>query len=349
MRTTRSRAAGSRTLQLVSMGGGTGLSRLLSGLKDRVVTSESQKATDTTWLISDLTAVVTVSDDGGSSGRLRTEFRMLPPGDIRNCLVALAECEPLLASIFQHRFAGSGQLSGHNFGNLFLAALAGITGDFAQAIHACSQILAIRGKILPATLHDVRLEARCEDGSIISGESSITRSRSRKELVRLVPARCQPLPETIQAIRKADIITLGPGSLLTSVLPNLLVRKTAKEIRKSKAVKIYIANIMTQPGETDGFSASDHIKMINKHVGDGLFDAIIINNRGIGRCMRARYKAQGADLITGDRPGLEKLGLRVYARALASEEEVVRHDAEKLAHAIGEVYRDLRPEGASAR
>ena len=267
---------------------------------------------------------------------------MLPPGDIRNCLVALAECEPLLAQIFQHRFTGSGELSGHNFGNLFLAALAGITGDFAQAVHACSQVLAIRGKILPATLHDMRLEARCEDGTIIAGETNITRSPSRKESVCVIPAQCEPLPETLQAIRRADIITLGPGSLLTSVLPNLLVRKATHEIRKSRAVKIYIANIMTQPGETDGFTASDHIKMIYEHVGEGLFDAIIINNRGIGSKTRARYRAQGAAPIVGDRTELEKLGLKVYARALASEEEVVRHDADKLTRVIGEVYRDLR-------
>lgn len=328
--------------RVVSLGGGTGLSRLLSGLKSRVYRAGDPAPDPRSWRISDLTAVVTVSDDGGSSGRLREELRMLSPGDIRNCLVALSECEPLLSQLFQHRFSGTGQLRGHNFGNLFLAALADITGDFANAVHVCGQVLAIRGKIYPATLDDVRLVAQCADGTVISGESNITKSPGHKEWVRLVPAHCQPLPETLEAIRRADVITVGPGSLLTSVIPSLLVRKIAKAVNSSRAAKIYISNIMSQPGETDGFTASDHVKMIYKHVGRPIFDAVIVNSQAISPAMRRKYQAQGAGLIRNDRASLEDLGLKVYARSLLVEEDVVRHDADKLARTIGRVHTDLR-------
>ncbi len=244
----------SSPLRIVAIGGGTGLSALLSGLK--------HFAPDV-----DITAVVTVTDDGGSSGRLRREFDVLAPGDIRNCMVALSEDEALLSKLFQYRFQGGRGLKGHSFGNLFLTALTHITGEFAEAVKQSSKALAIIGRIYPSTSSNVGLEAELEDGSIVSGETRISRSRRGIRRIYLSPRRCKPLPETLEAIAEADLITLGPGSLFTSVIPNLLVSGVSKAIRNSPAVKACFVNLMWQPGETIDFRASDHIQAIRKHAG----------------------------------------------------------------------------------
>jgi uncharacterized cofD-like protein len=329
-------------LKVVCFGGGTGLSRLLCGLRNYLILpSKPSSSIKSYFRISDLTAIVGVTDDGGSSGRLREEFGTPPPGDIRNCLVALSQSESLLRRLFQYRFPGQGNLSGHSFGNLFLAALTDITGDFSHAIHYCSQILAIHGKIYPATAENVRLVAVCQGGIEIHGESNITKSPLRKEQMQLNPPDCLPLPETIASLQEADIITIGPGSLLTSLLPNLLVKRLVSKIKSSQAIKIYIANIMEQPGETDEWSVSDCIKMIYRHTGKPIFDAVLINSRPISTEMLSRYRAQGAKPTADNREELQKLGLTVFYKPLAVEEDVVRHDSLRLAQAIGEIYRSF--------
>ncbi len=234
-------------LRLVAIGGGTGLSTLLAGLKRLV----GKREHDEVWL-ENLSAIVTVSDDGGSSGRLREELQMLPPGDIRNCMIALSEDSTLLARLFRYRFRGDGDLGGHSFGNLFLAALTEVTGDFVEAVRLSSEVLASKGHIYPATINDVRLVADLEDGQAVRGETQITASASPIKRLRLEPEQCLPLPEALAAIRCADVITIGPGSLYTSILPNLLVARVATAIGQARGIKIFICNLMTQPGETDG-------------------------------------------------------------------------------------------------
>src|SRR5580700_621671 len=236
-------------LRIVAIGGGTGLSTLLHGLKRYA--KDPQEA--------EITAIVTVTDDGGSSGRLRREFEVLPPGDIRNCMVALSEDEGLLSKLFQYRFSGGQGLKGHSFGNLFLTALTNLTGDFAQAVKVSSEVLASLGRIYPATESNVILEAELENGRTMVGESKISKSRSRIKWIRIRPRICRPLPETLEAIERADLITFGPGSLFTSVIPNVLVQGIPRAIRRSRALKAYFVNLMTQPGETTSFSASEHV------------------------------------------------------------------------------------------
>ena len=245
-------------LNLVAIGGGNGLSMLLSGLKRFV---DARGTGETVWL-KKLSAIVAVSDDGGSSGRLRDELQMLPPGDIRNCMVALSEDSLLLSKLFQHRFRGDGELGGHSFGNLFLAALTEVTGDFAEAVRLSSEILASKGHIFPATVEDVRLVAELKDGRVIYGETNISKYGNLIRRLRLEPETCHPLPDTLEAIRAADIITVGPGSLFTSLLPPLLVKGVSQEIADSSAAKVFICNLMTQPGETDGYSARKHLDTI---------------------------------------------------------------------------------------
>src|ERR687886_1849408 len=230
------------------------------------------------WLDT-LSAIVTVTDDGGSSGRLREELQMLPPGDIRNCMVALSEDSTLLSKLFRYRFRGSGELGGHSFGNLFLAALTEVTGDFVEAVRLSSEVLASKGRIYPATLNDVRLVAELEDGREVRGETNITASRSPIRRLRLEPEQCLPLPEALTALRSADIITVGPGSLYTSILPNLLVARVAQTISDSPAIKIFICNLMTQPGETDGFTARQHLETVKKYAPEIAFDFVVVNNR----------------------------------------------------------------------
>ena len=333
---------------VVSIGGGTGLSCLLKGLKYAVMDfPEPPDPASTPW-ISRLTAVVTVTDDGGSSGRLRDELRVLPPGDIRNCLVALSTDESLISQLFQYRFPGSGQLHGHSFGNLFLTALAGVTGDFLTAIKVSSDVLATRGRIYPATLDDVHLEAVLEDGARLMGESAIARSHARVLRLGLSPRDCRPVPAVLEAIRLADIITVGPGSLFTSLLPNLLVKGIAREIHKSKALKLFIGNLMTQPGETTGFTASAHLEVIREHTGHDLFDGVILNEKPIAASVLDRYRRQGAVPVTSDYDELEKMGLTIFEGELLARAKVVRHDPSVLAETVRNAYRTCRPPALTA-
>ncbi len=324
---------------VVSIGGGTGLSCLLKGLKHRVLDLPVIEAPVMEPWLGRLTAVVTVTDDGGSSGRLRDELQMLPPGDIRNCMVALSTDESLLSHLFQYRFPGRGLLRGHSFGNLFLTALTGVTGDFLEAVRVSSDVLATKGRIYPSTLHDIRLEAVLEDGSRVQGESLISKSRSPIMSVSLSPRNCRPIPDVIEAIRTADLVTVGPGSLFTSLLPNLLVPGITRALRKSRAVKIYIGNLMSQPGETTGLTAADHVAAIYRHTGEGLFDWIILNNQPINPRVLARYRREGATPVIHDRKRLNSMGLTIWEDALLARGRVIRHDPDLLADAVHAGYR----------
>ncbi len=335
--------------RVVSIGGGTGLSCLLKGLKHRVLDQPIIEAPALTPWVSHLTAVVTVTDDGGSSGRLRNELRVLPPGDIRNCMVALSMDESLLTHLFQYRFPGSGQLQGHSFGNLFLTALTGVTGDFLEAVRVSSDVLAIRGRIYPATLNDVRLEAVLEDGTRVHGESLISRSRSRIVSLSLSPGNCRPVPAALEAIRNADVITVGPGSLFTSLLPNLLVPGIVRAMRKSSARKVFISNLMSQPGETTDLSAAEHVEAIYEHTGDRLFDWIMLNNQPISPKVLARYRQQGARPVINDHERLARLRLRIFEDALLARGRVVRHDSSLLAEAIHKAVHGYKGMGAGIR
>ena len=317
--------------RIVSIGGGTGLSTLLSGLKKHVrgaldAPEESRPSVD-------ITAVVTVSDDGGSSGRLRRDFDILPPGDIRNCMTALSEDEHLLSRLFDYRFVSGRGLKGHSFGNLFLTAMNQITGDFAHAVKLSSEILAIRGKIYPATSANVTLEAELNDGSIVRGESNISKSKQPIRQIRLQPENCEPLPETIEAISKADLITLGPGSLYTSVIPNLLVTGISDAIMNSPALKVYFMNLMWQPGETIEFSASKHIHVLHAHAQRKLTDCVVLNSSPIPQGLRRKYARARVKPVENDFDELEKLGIKVVTAELfgPNSEKKVRHDPAVLA------------------
>jgi uncharacterized cofD-like protein len=313
----------------VALGGGTGLSTLLRGLKESVSRRTDEAAHNRP--ISDLAAIVTVTDDGGSSGRLRRENRILPPGDIRNCMVALSKDETLLARLFQYRFHAGRGLAGHNFGNLFLAALTHVTGDFVEAIRVSSKVLAVRGRIFPSTLSNVHLVAKLENGRQVHGETRITASRSRIQRLMLSPRRVRPMPKAIEAIRKADLILLGPGSLYTSILPNLLIPEIASAISKSKARRVYIANLMTQPGETAGYALTDHLRAIQQHVPHRVIDWVVANRQAVSPEIARRYRAEGAEPVAIDIPALQKLGFRVILDNLLEEHAVIRHDAKRLA------------------
>src|SRR5271169_1809835 len=285
-------------LRVVAIGGGTGLSTLLKGLKRYVITPAL--ATSGQPTIRELCGVVTVSDDGGSSGRLRKELNMLPPGDVRNCIVALSEDEALLSRLFQHRFKTGSGLEGHSFGNLFLAALTSITGDFAEAVRLSSEILLTRGHIFPATTSSVELEAEFEDGSRVRGETRITASKGKIRELFLVPPDVQPLPQTLDAIAAADLITIGPGSLFTSLIPNLLVHGIVDAIINSNAVKVYVCNLMTQANESLGLTAAEHIRALNRHARAQLFDYALINQKPASAEMKAKYALEGASQIVVD-------------------------------------------------
>ena len=320
----------SRGENLVAIGGGTGLSTLLAGLKKRV-----GKLDDQLW-IENLSAIVTVSDDGGSSGRLRDELQMLPPGDIRNCMIALSEDSSLLSRLFRYRFRGEGELGGHSFGNLFLAALTEVTGDFTEAIRLSSEILASKGHIFPATISDVRLVAELEDGSLVSGETQISKSAQPIRRLRLEPERCLPLPQVLKAIRDADVITVGPGSLYTSILPNLLVAQVARVIGQSHATKIFVNNLMTQPGETDGYTARAHRETIRQYAPEINFDFVIVNDRRISAEQAELYAAEGAYQIGIDDPIDDALDqtTEVVRADLLDAGEKVRHNADRLAEVV---------------
>ncbi|HYW47087.1 MAG TPA: gluconeogenesis factor YvcK family protein [Bryobacteraceae bacterium] len=301
------------------MGGGTGLSALLEGLK------RYTKAEDPATTV-DITAIVTVTDDGGSSGRLRREFDVLPPGDIRNCMVALSEDSALLSRLFQYRFQAGRGLKGHSFGNLFLMALTQIMGDFPEAVRASSEVLNIAGRIYPATADNVALEARLANGTRVVGETLISRSQHKISRIRLVPRTARPLDAALTAIAEADVITLGPGSLFTSVIPNLLVEGIPAAIRRSSAVKAYFVNLMWQPGETTEFRASDHVRAIHRHAGANLLDYAVVNIRPITSAVKKRYARQAALPVESDIDAIFKMGLKVMAGKLAQLTDKVRHE-----------------------
>jgi uncharacterized cofD-like protein len=304
--------------KVVAIGGGTGLSTLLRGLK-RSTTN--------------LTAVVTVTDDGGSSGRLQKELGILPPGDIRNGLVALADDEALVTDLFQYRFSEGDGLSGHSFGNLFLAAMTGITGNFDRAVKESSRVLNVKGRVLPATLQTVRLCATLVDGTVVRGETNISRSHEPIARLSLDPAGAQPLPEVLEAIASADAIVLGPGSLYTSVLPNFLVDGLARAVAQSSALKIYICNVMTQPGETDAFTASAHVRALIAQAGERVCDTVIVNEQPPERLLEA-YAEEGQVPVAPDTATLWELGVRVVGAAVISETVTVRHDPNRLADVV---------------
>jgi uncharacterized cofD-like protein len=319
-------------LRLVAIGGGTGLSTLLKGLKRYVAAASGAfVAQPGQPAIGELSAVVTVSDDGGSSGRLRKELNMLPPGDIRNCVVALSEDEALLSRLFQHRFQKGSGLEGHSFGNLFLAALTSITGDFAEAVRLSSEILTTRGHIFPATTSSIELEALMQDGSRVRGETKITASKERiKELV-LVPSDVEPMPQTLEAIANADLITIGPGSLFTSLIPNLLVRGISQAIVNSSAVKVYVCNLMTQANESLGLTAADHIRALYDHAHANIFDYALINRKAVSDDMKAKYALEGATQIVADLEAIEDLGVCPVLGDYLEEAGVARHATDHVA------------------
>jgi len=322
--------AGPRDLRVVAIGGGTGLSTLLKGLKRYVLTPALAASGETA--IRELNGVVTVSDDGGSSGRLRKEFNMLPPGDIRNCIVALSEDEALLSRLFQHRFQRGSGLEGHSFGNLFLAALTSITGDFAEAVRLSSEILLTRGHIYPATSSSVELEAAMDDGTRVRGETTITASKGKIRELFLDPPDVEPLPQTLEAIAEADLITIGPGSLFTSLIPNLLVRGIGKAIVETAAVKVFVCNLMTQANESLGLTAADHIRALNSHAGAQLFDYALINQKEVSQEMKAKYALEGAAQIVADLDAIEALGVCPIQGDYLDEGEVARHATDRVAH-----------------
>ena len=333
-----------RQLSVVAIGGGTGLSTLLRGLKRYVpaprtsasyqsgVRSSVSAQPHLPCLIRRLSAIVTVTDDGGSSGRLREELNMLPPGDVRNCMVALSEDEHLLSQLFQYRFS-QGDLEGHNFGNLFVAALSAITGDFAQAVQLSSQILAIRGRIYPSTTANATLTARMDDGSLVEGETSITASRKTIAELMLSPADAAPLPETLDAIAAADLITLGPGSLYTSLITNLLVRGIPEALAASSATRVFICNLMTQANESLGLSASEHIEKIFDHAGHKIFDYALVNTAPILPATLTQYAREEQMPIEPDLGRIRALGVEPITGNFVHEGEVLRHDYDRAAQA----------------
>jgi len=342
---TRPRTPRQQGLRVVAIGGGTGLSTLLKGFKKYVAPANPGEVgaaktrapyregslSSRSFPIAELCAVVTVSDDGGSSGRLRKEFQMLPPGDVRNCIVALSEDEALLSKLFQHRFAKGTGLEGHSFGNLFLAALTSLTADFSEAVRLSSEILVTRGHIFPATTSNIELEALMQDGSRVRGETKITASKGRIEELFLVPPDPEPLPQTLEAIARADLITIGPGSLFTSLIPNLLVRGIPAAIQKSSAIKVYVCNLMTQANESLGRTAADHIRALNAHAGVELFDYTLINRTPPSDDLKAKYALEGASQIVADLDAIRAMGICPVLGDYLFEDGVARHAVDRLA------------------
>jgi uncharacterized cofD-like protein len=319
-------------LRVVAIGGGTGLSTLLRGLRRYVSVPGLPSAEP--YQIADLAALVTVTDDGGSSGRLRKDFNMLPPGDLRNCMVALSEEEDVLTQLFAHRFRSGDALGGHNFGNLFVAALTEITGDFGLAIQLASKILATRGRIYPVTTANATLVARMEDGSLVRGETKITASRLRIAELMLDPPSAAPLPETLDAIERADLITVGPGSLYTSLITNLLVQGIPSALAGARGVRVFVCNLMTQANESLGLTASEHIERIYDHTHAPIFDYALVNTAPFSPETLARYAAEGAAPIEADIERIEALGVRCVTGNFALEGNVVRHAANRVTEAL---------------
>ena len=309
------------------VGGGTGLSVLLRGMKE---------------VTRNVTAVVTVADDGGSSGRLREEFNVIPPGDLRNCLVALADTEPMMEKLFQYRFTGNSDLAGHSFGNLFITAMTEVTGDIEQALKESSRVLAVKGRVFPATTAKVRLSATMDDGSVVDGESQIPLVHKRIKRVHIFPRQVEAVPSTLKAIREAEVIVLGPGSLYTSVIPNLLVEDIAREIRESNAIKIYICNVMTQPGETDDYTASMHVRALIEHGGNGIVDYVLVNNKPISQEMQEHYAREGQYPVLVDENAIADLGVKCFKADIIDDSKMIHHDSLKLAHQVMEIYHTLQ-------
>jgi uncharacterized cofD-like protein len=314
---------------VAALGGGSGLASLLRGLKQ---------------VTSNITAIVTVADDGGGSGMIRDDLGILPPGDIRNCILALSEAEPVMEQLLQYRFP-EGQLKGQSFGNLLLAAMADTSGGFLEGVGRVSDILNVEGRVLPVTLDDIILKAQLKSGEVINGESNIGMSQrtrgSRIEKLWLDPADCTPVPEAIAAIDSADLIIIGPGSLYTSLLPNLLVPDIAAAIRRSTAPKVYVLNLMTQPGETEGYGAAEHLRTLEAHCGPGLVQYVLANNDfNMPPELLQRYAEDGAQPVVCDRPQLEKMGYRVVEHSLLKvSRDMVRHSYSGLASAMTEIYK----------
>jgi uncharacterized cofD-like protein len=301
--------------KLVVLGGGTGLSVLLRGLKHYPV---------------DITAIVTVADDGGSSGRLRRDYDMPPPGDVRNVIAALSEVEPLVEKMFQHRFKAGNGISGHSLGNLLLAAMHDITGDFLTGIRELSRVLNVRGQVLPAAKNSIILSAELEDGTIVQGESKIPLSNKKIKRVFLTPENIEPLRESVKAIQEADLIVIGPGSLYTSILPNLLVKGISSAIRQATAPRVYVCNVMTQPGETTGYTAGDHIQALIDHVGHHFIDVVIVNNEVIPSEYLDLYLEEGAEQVDFDEERLKSFGIGLVCDNIIQYGTLVRHDAKKV-------------------
>ncbi|CUP53644.1 gluconeogenesis factor YvcK family protein [Clostridium baratii] len=317
--------------KIVVIGGGTGLSTMLRGLK---------------YYTSNITAIVTVGDDGGGSGALREDLGMLPPGDIRNCILALADTEPLMEDLLQYRFT-EGRLKGQSFGNLFLAAMDGVSDNFVGAVQKMSSVLAVTGKVLPVTLDDMKLMAQLDNGNVVEGESDIPeeafKQKSKINRLMIVPEDAKPLEEALQAIKDADAIVMGPGSLYTSVIPNLLVKGIVSEIKKSSAYKIYISNVMTQPGETDGFKVYDHIKVLKKYGGKDIVDCVIANNGSISDDMKKKYKDKDSDIVTIDRDKLKDFGIEIVEKNLIKVSKgTIKHDSDYLAQVLVETIMEKK-------
>lgn len=321
---------GHRPPRLVAIGGGHGLSAMLRGLKRYT---------------RDITAIVTVADDGGGSGALREDLGMLPPGDIRSCILSLANTEKTMRELLNYRFT-EGSLAGQSFGNLFLAAMNGISGSFDEAVHRMGDVLAITGRVLPVTNQDVHLEAEFEDGSRCLGESKIYYTKKENDCrirqVRLVPEHPQALPDSLEAIARADLIILGPGSLYTSIIPNFLVDGIADAIRRSRAVKALVLNVMTQDGETEGYTASDHVKAILHHAGPNVVDVCVANSRPVPEESLAPYLAEGAEPLRLDREEIMALGVAVREFPLCSSGRYIRHNPDELAKAVLDVWKEFR-------
>ena len=341
-------SAGVRPMKVVAMGGGTGLSTLLHGLKQHVILAGEEPFDRVLPFITELSAIVTVSDDGGSSGRLRKELNVPPPGDIRNCIVALAEKEALMSRLFQYRFKAGEGLEGHSFGNLFLSAMTEITGDFSEAVKHAAAILATRGNIFPATTSNAQLYAIMDDGSVVRGETNITASQRRITELRMAPANAKPAAAALQAIESADLITIGPGSLFTSLVPNLLVRDLSKAIKDSKATKVYVCNLMTQANESLNLTASQHILAIYKHARHEFFDYALVNQTPASATMVTKYAEQQQSQIDVDADSIKALGVKPILGDYLTEEMdpagglIARHETHHLAHDLLRVMLEVR-------
>lgn len=315
--------------KIVVIGGGTGLSTMLRGLK---------------YYTSNITAIVTVGDDGGGSGDLRQDLGILPPGDIRNCILSLADTEPLMEELLQYRFK-DGKLKNQSFGNLFLAAMNGISDNFEDAVQKMSSVLAVTGKVLPVTLDDMILKAKLKNGHIVEGESNIPvkafNEKSKIDRIFIEPEEAKALKEAVQSIKEADAVILGPGSLYTSILPNLMVKDIASAIKKTRALRIYVSNIMTQPGETDDFTVSEHIKAIYKHAGDGIIDYVVVNNEEISLELINKYRLKTSDIVKCDEENLKKMNINIVkGDFIKIKKGFIRHNAEKLSSILIETIMD---------